>query len=213
MNKYQIMRDHVRDLLSQEIQAGKLQPGDKVGELQVCEALGISRTPAREALLQLASEGVLEYTPRRGFRVKELAQGEKMEVYAAVEVLDALAGKLAAEHADEAMIRSMNECVDMLDVAIKYRNYQDYYSLQKRFHDIYRERCGNSVVRKLLNGLLEGFVSHTYSVGDEEELFTVFKELNDEHRHIVSLFEKRDANGVFEFLMKTHWGTRHSEMI
>ncbi|MDR1019863.1 MAG: GntR family transcriptional regulator [Synergistaceae bacterium] len=213
MGKYQIMREHVRNLLAQEIQAGKLLPKDKISELKVCEALGISRTPAREALLQLASEGVLEYTPRKGFRVKEFSPGEKMEVYAAIEVLDALAGKLAVEHADDRMIRSMNKYVDMIDIAIKYRNYPDYCALQKKFHDIYRDQCGNSVVRKLLSGLLEGFVPHTYSAGDEDKLFEVFKELNDDHRHIVSLFKKKDAEGLFNFLMKTHWSTRHSEMI
>jgi DNA-binding GntR family transcriptional regulator len=215
MSKYQIMRERVRTMLSRKIQNGELLPGDKLTELAVCAELEISRTPAREALLQLSSEGVLDYTPRRGFTVKNIPAEKKLEVYAVIEVLDALAAKLAASGADDVMTREMMECADMIDVAIKYRNYQNYYGLQRRFHDIYRGRCGNSVLQKNLADLLDGFVSHVgyHLDAPAENVFEALRELNDEHKHIVRLFENRDGERLFDFLMNVHWKVKYGDLL
>jgi DNA-binding GntR family transcriptional regulator len=207
------MRDHVRVLLSRKIQSGELVPGDKLSELAVCSELGISRTPAREALLQLASEGVLEYISRRGFRIKNFPEAEKLEVYAVIEILDALAAKLAVEYINDGCITSMMECADMIDVTIKYKNYHDYYHLQRKFHDTYRDICGNSVLQKQLRDLLDSFVPHLYAKTPDDRLFKAFSESNSEHRRIINLFQERNAQGLFDFIMNVHWSTKYKEMI
>ena len=64
MTHYMSLKDHVYKYISDKISDGSLKPDDKINEQQISESLNISRTPIREALIQLASDGLLESTPR-----------------------------------------------------------------------------------------------------------------------------------------------------
>jgi DNA-binding GntR family transcriptional regulator len=107
----------------------------------------------------------------------------------------------------------MRECVEMIDVAIKYKNFHDYYHLQRKFHDIYRDKCNNEILRKNLNGLLDGFIPQVYGNVKDKILFKALAELNDGHRHMADLFEGRDADGLFSFLMNVHWKPVYPEIL
>lgn len=207
------LRERVRQRILDQVKYGELRPGDKISEAQLCETMGISRTPAREALLQLASEGLLENVPRKGFVVCERSIKEKMDVYDVLAALDALAAKLALKYMGEKELNGMHECIDLIDISIKYRNYPEYCRLQQRFHDVYRERCGNDMLRKLLEELQVGFAPHTYISDDADQLFEVYRDMNEEHRHIVDLFEEKKGDELYHFLMDVHWQTKYDEMI
>ena len=67
-NEYRSLKDHVYNHIVDLIDGGTLADDHKISEQQICDALGVSRTPVREALIQLASDGYLDNLPRRGFR-------------------------------------------------------------------------------------------------------------------------------------------------
>lgn len=85
--------------LRDAIAAGTIEPGEHLGEPAIAESLGISRTPIREALLRLETEGFLERTAGRRLVVSEVSPEEVLDVYAVREVLNGLAARLAAENA------------------------------------------------------------------------------------------------------------------
>jgi DNA-binding GntR family transcriptional regulator len=87
------LRDHVVEQLEQEIASGKISPGSLLNERAIGERFEISRTPAREVLLQLSSSGLVRFLPRRGAVVLSLLP---QEVISMVEVLVALEGEAAA---------------------------------------------------------------------------------------------------------------------
>ena len=93
MEHYLSLKDHVYRYISDCINTGSLNPGDKINEAQVSETLNISRTPIREALVQLASDGYLDSLPRKGFRVKALDTTKVQQFY---EIIGALDGRAAA---------------------------------------------------------------------------------------------------------------------
>src|SRR5258706_16148247 len=76
---------------------GNLADGARVPERQLCEMLGISRTPLREALKVLASEGLVDLLPNRGARVRSLDRTQLRELFDVMGGLEALAGRLACE--------------------------------------------------------------------------------------------------------------------
>lgn len=213
MKQHNSLRDHVREYISNKIQNGELIPGDKLSEMKLCEELQISRTPTREALLVLTGENLLEYVSRKGFTVKSKSLKEKSDVHVILSVMDALAARLAVDNIGNTELNSMRECIDMIDIAIKYKNYPNYCKKQQSFHNIYRNCCQNEMLLKMLNELQNSFIPYTYNSDNPAELFSVFENINKEHRIILNLFEKHDGDALFEFLMNEHWQTRYKDMI
>jgi DNA-binding GntR family transcriptional regulator len=76
------------DRLSREILSGRTDPGERLVEEQLTRQLGISRAPLREALRQLAQQGLVEHTPRRGVRVATLSDDDVRELYEIRDVLE-----------------------------------------------------------------------------------------------------------------------------
>ncbi len=86
--------DRLRDMIVQ----GALVPGAKLNEREICEQLGISRTPLREALKVLSTEGLVELQPNRGAVVTTLTEQTVREIFAVIGALEALAGELACRN-------------------------------------------------------------------------------------------------------------------
>lgn len=89
------LRDEVREALLEWLTAGRLAPGQRLEEERLSQALGVSRTPLREALASLAQEGVVESVPRRGFRVPGLSAERVRDLYPLIGSLEGLALRLS----------------------------------------------------------------------------------------------------------------------
>ena len=92
----QMAAEELRDL----IQAGALQPGQRVNADELAESLSISRTPVRDALQDLRTEGLVEILPRRGIFVRRISRDEVQDVYAIKTAIEPVAAAWAAERAD-----------------------------------------------------------------------------------------------------------------
>ncbi|MBC6717891.1 MAG: GntR family transcriptional regulator [Aurantimonas coralicida] len=97
--------------LKAAIQAGEMPPGSRVRELEIAERLGLSRTPAREAIRRLEAEGLISFTPRFGAVVSKLDHQETIELYDIREVLEGAAAGFAARHASVAEIEELEELI------------------------------------------------------------------------------------------------------
>jgi DNA-binding GntR family transcriptional regulator len=93
---YHNAADAVHMTLREAILHGVLPAGQPLGEIQLADVFGRSRTPVREAILKLESEGLAERFPRRGLVVAHITREEVLEVYAVREMLDGLSARLAA---------------------------------------------------------------------------------------------------------------------
>jgi DNA-binding GntR family transcriptional regulator len=91
------LRHAVTDHVLTALQAGDLVPGERVHETSLARALGVSLSPVREALFQLADRGVLEHRPRRGFYVASLDEAQTREIYTFRALLEGFAARLVAE--------------------------------------------------------------------------------------------------------------------
>jgi DNA-binding GntR family transcriptional regulator len=96
--------EHVYRHICQAIREGKYRQGDRIREDEVATALGVSRTPVREALLRLRTRGLIEFSAGRGASVIVLSRAQILELYAMREILEGAAARMAAEHATPAEI-------------------------------------------------------------------------------------------------------------
>jgi DNA-binding GntR family transcriptional regulator len=94
------------------IRRHEFHPGDRMREADLADWLGISRTPMRDALKQLETEGMLEAAPRRGLVVASLDQQQVTEIYALRTVLEGLAARLAASHASRGEVDALRESLE-----------------------------------------------------------------------------------------------------
>jgi DNA-binding GntR family transcriptional regulator len=96
--------DQVQQQILKSIGSGHYRPGDRIRETEVAKALGVSRTPVREALRRLESDGLLSFESWRGVVVSRLDRQQVSELYAMREVLEGAAARMAARHIDDAGI-------------------------------------------------------------------------------------------------------------
>lgn len=117
------------------ISSGRFRPGDRLLEGALAASLGISRTPLREAMQRLEAEGVLTAAPRRGLVVTEIERNEIALLYAVREVLEGLAGRMAAQHASSDEIDAMRELLDRQARAPK-NDAASIAAMNRRFRDL-----------------------------------------------------------------------------
>ena len=96
--------------LKQIILEGQVAPGKKLKEGDLAEALGISRTPVREAINRLEKEGLVEIFPQRGAFVVEFTEKDVFELFLIRENLEGLAARLAAEKISESSLAKLQSC-------------------------------------------------------------------------------------------------------
>lgn len=208
--KIKTLKDYVYEYISKGIQEGTLKPNDKLNEQEISDRLGISRTPIREALIQLAADGLLESIPHRGFRVKPLSLKEVTELYIIIGNLDSLAANLALYNLSEEDINQMESLKEEMDEAIKKEEYDRYYKLQIEFHDVYINKCNNKELIRILNQLRMRFIRQSYSNIDKEELLKVLLETNEQHGVIIDLIKARDSKRLENYIKEVHWNTKYA---
>lgn len=208
--KIKTLKDYVYEYISKGIQEGTLKPNDKLNEQEISDRLGISRTPIREALIQLAADGLLESIPHRGFRVKPLSLKEVTELYIIIGSLDSLAANLALYNLSEEDINQMESLKEEMDEAIKKEEYDRYYKLQIEFHDVYINKCNNKELIRILNQLRMRFIRQSYSNIDKEELLKVLLETNEQHGAIIDLIKARDSKRLENYIKEVHWNTKYA---
>ncbi len=128
----------------------KLKPEQRVNELKLAEALSLSRTPVREALNRLASEGFLVFTPNRGFFCRSLDIADLIAVYEVRSILERGSFELACQRAPNAGIAALAR--SWAEALIRFRrgDPDELLSLDEAFHRQLAELSGNSeIVRRI----------------------------------------------------------------
>lgn len=139
----------LRDL----IVAGDLKAGERVPERALCERFGVSRTPLREALKVLASEGLVELLPNRGARVVKLTIDDIDEMFPVMAALEALAGELACLRISDEGIAEIRAFHYQMALHHTRRELDDYFRLNQKIHEKILEAAGNPTLTNLYRGL------------------------------------------------------------
>jgi DNA-binding GntR family transcriptional regulator len=130
-----IRSELLRDSIEEMIAVGKLAPGQHLDETELAAAFGVSRTPIRETLIQLASMGLVVIRPRRGAVVAELGPQELLERFEVMSELEAMISRLAARRMSppeqQALFAAHLACKGAVDA----NDPDDYYVKNEAFHE------------------------------------------------------------------------------
>lgn len=133
--------EEVAELLRQRIFARELEPGSWIDELRIAEALGISRTPLREALKVLAAEGLVTMKVRRGAYVTEVSEKDLRDVYHLLALLESDAARVVALKASADQLQQIESLHRELEQATADRDR--FFEINEAFHMLILELADN----------------------------------------------------------------------
>jgi len=195
-----LIRDRVVHDLREAIIAGRLKPGERIRERELVSLLGVSRSPLREAIRILETEGLITSLAHRGARVSELSAVDLHDMLDVRIMLESFAARLFIERLDEAVLRAMEEQVER-SRAPGYRvDLQENFDLGLEFHDLLVGACGNRKVVQLHENLRRHQTRYQHfafaRLGRDVRAL-------DEHAEMVAMLRARDL-GAVERLMRAH---------
>jgi DNA-binding GntR family transcriptional regulator len=132
---------------------GVVASGSRLDETELAERFGVSRTPVREALMQLASAGILELRPRRGAIVPELAPHRLVEMFEVMSELEAMCGRLAARRMSDREHEELVVTHKSCEAALKNEDPNAYYRLNETFHHVIYAGSHNSFLAEQASAL------------------------------------------------------------
>jgi DNA-binding GntR family transcriptional regulator len=126
---------------------GNIPDGGRILERELCDLLGISRTPLREALKVLAAEGIVELLPNRGARVRSLSEKDLHELFDVMGGLESLAGRLACEHITDAEVAEVERLHYEMYGFYLHKDMHNYFRVNQLIHQKIVEASRNSALQ------------------------------------------------------------------
>lgn len=140
--------DALRFALEADIVTGALKPGERLDEQKLADRFGVSRTPLREALGQLAATGLVTLQPRRGAFVASLSFRDVIERFETMAALEAMAGGLAARRIDGEGRRTLQAALEECRAEAAGGDSDSYYLANERFHHVIYDQSHNGFLRE-----------------------------------------------------------------
>jgi DNA-binding GntR family transcriptional regulator len=203
---YRSLKGIVYDFIIAALREGRLKPGDRIHEKVICDSLGVSRTPVREALLQLEPVGLVSFIPRQGIVVNDLTEEDVRELFETIAPLEAAAARLATPLLTNADFGDLERSLARMRHLIDAQDLPRLNQEMESFHDIPLSRCPNRLLVATIRLLKRRFYDAPRRIAFVPEWE---RQLLDEHRRLVGILGERDAESAAAF-MQLHWSWEHN---
>lgn len=147
------LSDKIRQAIETEISTGQLVAGARIDEQALMERFDVSRTPAREAMLQLTSAGLLVSVPRQGAMVAGLSASQYVAMLEILVELEALAARLSARRMPEVLRRAMREAHEACRASADRDDPRAYFEANRAFHEAIYDGSMNEVLANQLRAM------------------------------------------------------------
>ena len=180
----------VAERLRQRIFSHELAPGDWIDEQRLAEQYGIARTPLREALKVLASEGLVELKPRRGCYVTEISRQDLDDIFPLMALLEGRCAGDAVRRANPANIAQLGDIHALLESAARDGRIDAFFEANQQFHEKTQEVAGNRWMLSVIQDLRKALkLSRLHSLSLEGRL----QQSLAEHRAIMAAIKAGEA--------------------
>ncbi|MEH7336754.1 GntR family transcriptional regulator [Neobacillus drentensis] len=187
---------HIKDLILE----GEFKTGDRLVERELAERLNISRTPIREALFRLESQGFVKTVPRKGVIVADISEKEIIEVFTILSSLEVLAAKLAAQKLDDETKSKFNALIKKIEAGLASENEADFSHLHGELNHLLYSSAKNTKLYEILSGLSD-YISAFAKTGFKNPGRAV--QSMEEHLKIMEAIVNQEIE-MAEFLTKIH---------
>ncbi|MCR4963481.1 MAG: GntR family transcriptional regulator [Firmicutes bacterium] len=201
-NEFAPMRELIYQYMRDAIIKRRLPDGCHLVEDDLARNLNASRTPVREALRKLESEGLVKHHRRRGVEVRQLSVKEVSDIYDLSIVLEGYAARLLAENVTQEILDNLKRLLKNMKATLAAEDRNLEMQLHQRFHFTIYEACQNKRVEALLktnNDYIQLFRAYTMQVPGRMEHSW------EEHERLLQAIEKRDGEAA-EKCAREHLG-------
>jgi DNA-binding GntR family transcriptional regulator len=187
---FKTKQDYVYEQLCEAILSGRFKPGEHLVLEELGEEFGTSRTPLREAIRRLQTEGLVDFTPHRGAVVTDLSVEELIEMYHIRAVLDGLAARLAAQNLSDEQLTDLQDIFEKTRRELDPSNPVRFEEFNRAFHEIIYQGANAPFLYEMIINLYTktGRYRHLSlrSAGRIQDVL-------DEHHRILDALATRDA--------------------
>ena len=195
--QHQNLEEKIYDALKLMIMEKRLRPGDRISLTELCQQMGVSRTPLVNALKRLSAERLVEWTPRYGIYVRRVTAQEMVDLYEVRVALESLAARRAAQRVTGADVDRLEALLRDVDTSDTTEAMRRYTSLDRQFHWYIVELSGNSQLCAALQSL------HMQIFAYQDGIARTIAESVPEHLEFLRALRARKA-ATCERLMRNH---------
>lgn len=185
--------------LQQWIIDGTLQPGEKLNDIELAEALGVSRTPIRESLQLLEVQGFVKMYPGRATQVTEVDKKSIKDLLPPLAALQALSAELAIPQLSEKTLKELEQTNDKFAKAVQSKDYYSALKIDEHFHQIIVDCTFNQYIHSMVASLQ----IHVRRLFFLNSIILTEKSI-EEHREIIRLMKEGNAEKVSS-VMRNNW--------
>lgn len=206
INVHKQLRNVVADRLRTAISNGEFAPGEWLRQERLAQDYGVSQMPVREALKELAAEGLVEHVPYRGVRVVEFSTDDIADLYTSRSFLEGMTAHSAALHIVPEEVAALRAIQAQMRLHLAPTQLEAFRELNRQFHQRVYTASRRAYLIRLLNQIWTAFPSMLW--GNYTEIAQTHfpdRDLADltEHEAIIDALEHRNAAAA-EHLMRTH---------
>jgi DNA-binding GntR family transcriptional regulator len=203
------LHQEVTERIREMIRTGVLVRGQKIDEKQISESMGVSRTPVRESLRILHSEGLIDLIPHKGAYLTKPRVEEIQDMFEVISVLEGTCARLAAKKMTEEDLKKLESLHGMLEKHFRKRNHEAYLECNHLLHLRIQQLSGNKVLNDVLTSLRQKEL-----LNRQRQLYYKdrFERSIEEHRDIMEALRKRNPDRADQ-AMKRHLINQREAMV
>lgn len=196
--------EHAYQEIRRLVASGRYVAGDRLREEELSAAIGVSRTPVREALRRLAAEGFVEFISNRGAHVAAWSASELTDIFELRAMLEGYVARRTAVSIDDGTIERLEELATEMESLLHRGSDGDPRShiakLNNEFHQIIIDSAGSNLLRSATNSIVQ--VALVYRTFRRYSLADIQRSM-DHHRELIMALRARDG-GWAEAVMRNH---------
>lgn len=191
--------EHIRQSLEDSIRNFELLPGDPIDEQHLMTTYEVSRTPVREALLQLQAQGMLKSLPRGGMVVAKMTISQLLSMWELLAELEGFCARLACERMTDAERETLERTHQQAATAVKKQMVKEWQAHNRAFHEVLYQGARNLYVRHeilTMRSRTGAYRQHAFSA------FGLLQSSWDQHAEILRAVQARDPQAAYEAMVR-----------
>ena len=193
------LHDQVAARLRTMLVEGRIAPGAKLLERELCAELHVSRTPLREAIKLLAAEGLVDLVPNRGAVAVKLTEAAVLNAFEVLALLEGASGELAAERISNDELAAVRALHHEMKSCFARRDLSGYYRLNARIHTAINEAARNPVLSSTYRSINARVQSLRFRTNQNE---AKWKRAMKEHELMLDALAAHDAAALQQLLVQ-----------
>ncbi len=195
------LREKVYTYLRRELANGNLRPESFIDQNKICDHLKISRAPLRDALIQLEAEQFVQILPRRGVRINKLSLKDVMNSYGVLAAVESHVAASVFHKFKPSHIKRMEDLNQSLYETLDSNQWEAYFHLNLKFHDVFLSLSDNTLVREIVYPLKQRLTDFPRLQYDREwELINL-----DEHQRFIHSVKAGNRDAAVAVIRYEHW--------